>query len=139
MDFGNYLKELRDKQDISQRELADKSDVSNTEISRIESGERKKPSPKILKAIAPHLGTTYEDLMKKAGYIEELVDHKSYTELVYKDEDGNVADIIKQVKEMYAKDPSWTNMAFRISNELSEEDKKTIQSVAQALLNKYKK
>lgn len=139
MSFGEYIEELRIAQGLSQRQLADLSKVSNTEISRIESGERKKPSPVILKAIAPHLGTSYEDLMSKAGYIEETVDHKAYTEIVYKDENGKVVDIVKQVKEMYEKDPSWTTMAYRVLNELPPQDIEVIKAVAKNLLEKNKK
>lgn len=69
MSFGEYLKQIRLEKSISQRELAEKSGISNAEISRLESGERQKPSPDALKAIAPILGVTYEDLMDKAGYL----------------------------------------------------------------------
>lgn len=139
MSFGDYIKALRDKKNLSQRDIAELSKVSNTEISRIESGERKKPSPKILKAIAPHLGTSYEGLMSKAGYIEETIEHNAYTEFVYKDENGNVVDITKQVKEMYEKDPSWTTMAYRVLNELPAQDIEVIKAVAKNLLEKNKK
>lgn len=71
MTVGEYIKELRKENSISQRELADKSGISNAEISRIETGERQKPSPDILRKLAPHLGVSHEDLMNKAGYINE--------------------------------------------------------------------
>ena len=139
MSFGDYIKELRTSRDLSQRDVAELSKVSNTEISRIESGERKMPTPKILKAIAPHLGTSYENLMSKAGYIEETVDHNTYMEIVYKDENGSVVDIIKQVKEMFEKDPIWTTMAYRVLNELPIEDIEVIKAVAKNMLEKNKK
>lgn len=69
MEIGKYISELRNEKGLSQRKLAELSGVSNTEISRIESGERKKVSPEILKALAPHLGVSYEKLMEVAGYI----------------------------------------------------------------------
>jgi len=56
MSFGDFLKNLRNENNMSQRELSEKSGVSNAEISRIESGERKKASPMALKVIAPYLG-----------------------------------------------------------------------------------
>lgn len=70
MSLGEYLKQIRNEKLISQRELAEKSGISNAEISRIESGERQKPSPDALRAIAPVLGLSYETLMDKAGYID---------------------------------------------------------------------
>lgn len=69
MAFGEYLKELRKEKSLSQRVLSEKSGVSNAEISRIESGERLKPSPDTLRALAPVLCVQYEELMEKAGYL----------------------------------------------------------------------
>ena len=71
MDVGNYIKELRNKKSISQRQLAELSGISNAEISRIETGERQKPSPDVLRKLAPHLEVPYESLMQSAGYINE--------------------------------------------------------------------
>lgn len=139
MNFGKYIESLRMERDLSQRQLAELAGISNTEIWRIESGERKKPSPGILKVIAPHLCVTYEELMVKAGYIEETVEHKSYSELIYRDSDGNLADIIKKAKEMQRKDSDWANIAYRISTELSKDDINAIKAVAMSLLNKGKK
>lgn len=68
--FGDYLKSLRESKGLSQRQLAYLAGLSNTEISKLESGGRKKPSPAVLKKIAPHLGVPYEELLKKAGIIE---------------------------------------------------------------------
>lgn len=70
MSFGNYLKDLREKAGLSQRALAEKINVSNTEISRLESGERQKPSPSILSDLASHLRVSYEEIMKEAGYFD---------------------------------------------------------------------
>lgn len=71
MVFGEYLKSLRKEKSLSQRELAEKSGISNAEISRIETGNRKKPSPDVLRALAPILNVPYEELMDKAGYIND--------------------------------------------------------------------
>lgn len=67
--IGEFIKKLRNENYFTQRDLAEKSGVSNAEISRIETGERKKPSPLVLKAFAPYLGVTYEELMKEAGSV----------------------------------------------------------------------
>ena len=68
--FGDYLKSLREARELSQRQLAHMASLSNTEISKLESGERKKPSPAVLKKLAPHLKVSYEELLKAAGIIE---------------------------------------------------------------------
>lgn len=71
MDLGGYIKKLREKRGFSQRQLAYLSGMSNTEISRIESGERKNPSADILKKLAPHLGISIERLYAAAGYLPD--------------------------------------------------------------------
>ncbi len=53
---------------LSQRQLAAVSGLSNSEISRIESGERKSPSPHVLSALAAALDLPYDSLMKEAGH-----------------------------------------------------------------------
>jgi len=135
-ELGKFIEEIRTEKKISQRQLAEKSGISNTEVSRIESGERKNPSPPVLKAIAPNLGVSYEELMIKAGYIEESIDHSGYTEKVFRDERGNVVDISRRAKEMHEKDNDWANIAYRVSKELSSEDLAAIKAVAKSLLSK---
>lgn len=68
--IGDFIKVKRDDKGLSQRELARLCGVNNAEISRIESGERQKVSPAILRSLAPVLGVSYENLMSKAGYLE---------------------------------------------------------------------
>jgi transcriptional regulator with XRE-family HTH domain len=136
MKFGDYLKELRKTKGITQKELADLSGFSNAEISKIESGDRKKPSPDLLKAIAPPLDTPYEVLMTKAGYLEEVVNHNSYTEYIFKDDDGTLADIVRRAREMQEADSDWANIAYRVSRELSQEDVNAIKAIASSLLRK---
>ncbi|HHU48238.1 MAG TPA: helix-turn-helix transcriptional regulator [Clostridiales bacterium] len=136
MKFGEYLKELRKNKGITQKELADMSGFSNGEISKVESGDRKKPSPALLKAIAPHLGIPYEVLMNKAGYLEEVVDHSGYTEYIFKDDDGSLADIVRKAREMQEADSDWANIAYRVSRELSREDVEAIKAIANSLLRK---
>jgi transcriptional regulator with XRE-family HTH domain len=136
MQFGEYLSRLRKVRGITQKELAVLSGFSNGEISKIESGGRKKPSPALLKAIAPHLDTSYEVLMREAGYLEELVNHSAYTEHIFMDEEGKLADIVRRAKEMQENDGDWANIAYRISRELSQEDMEAIKAIANSLLRK---
>ncbi len=69
MTLQEFIKKLRKEQGLSQRELAEKSGISSAEISRIETGDRKKVSPDVLREIAPVLKVSYAELMDKAGYI----------------------------------------------------------------------
>ncbi len=138
MKFGEFLKNLRKEKGLSQRQLADLCNISNTEISRIESGKRQKPSPNILKAIAPYLGISYGELMTKAGYIEETIDHEKYTELIFRTEDGEFADTLKMAKNIHNKDSELLTIMNRVTSELPTEDITAIKEFANFYLNRNK-
>ncbi len=70
MSLGDFIKEKRTAKDMSQRDLAAKSDISNAEISRIEAGQRKDPSPTVLKALAKALDVPMSEMLQQAGVIE---------------------------------------------------------------------
>jgi len=61
MSLGQYLRDLRDKRDLSLREFAKKLECSAAFISDVELG-RRYPSEKVLKDMARVLGVTVEDL-----------------------------------------------------------------------------
>jgi transcriptional regulator with XRE-family HTH domain len=61
--LGEFVRELRDKQDLSVRELARKIDVSAPFLSDVELG-RRHPSDEVLRSIAAHLGTSVAELRK---------------------------------------------------------------------------
>lgn len=69
MHIGEFVRAERRKKGLSQRKLALLSGVSNSEISRIEAGQRKKPSPGVLRALAGPLGVSYEALLMHADYL----------------------------------------------------------------------
>lgn len=85
-EIGVYIETLRNKKGLSMRELGNLSGVSHSEISRIESGERVKPTAKILGKLSPHLSISNEKLLAVAGYIprHEIMaahDLSSYTNI----------------------------------------------------------
>ena len=61
------IKELRQKQGLSQNALAKTAGISQGVLSYIESGRTKNPRIDTLAAIAKALGVPIEKLMKKAG------------------------------------------------------------------------
>ncbi|EHQ87734.1 helix-turn-helix domain-containing protein [Desulfosporosinus youngiae] len=69
-DLGKFILEHRTAKNLSSRKLAELANISHTEIHRLEHGERKKPSPLVLKAIAIPLGVTFEEIMHASGYME---------------------------------------------------------------------
>lgn len=138
MKFGEFFKNIRTEKGLSQRQLAELSHISNTEISRIESGERRNPSPNILKSLAPHLGISYGELMIKAGYIDESIEHEKYTEHIFRKADGELADTIRLAKNIQDKDCEILTIMNRVACELPKEDIKAIKEFANFYLNKNK-
>lgn len=74
-DFGDYLKELRGKRSL--REMEKVTGLSHTYLSSLEKGfdprsqKERKPTPETLKKLSTSLNVSYDDLMLKAGYIDE--------------------------------------------------------------------
>lgn len=137
--IGSYIAQLRAEKKMSQRDLAEKSKISNTEISRIEAGKRNNPTPATLRALAEALNVEYSDLMKIAGYIEEVHENDKFYELVFKDESGEIVDVKRGVKDMFRKDEDWANVAYRVSRELTEEDRAILKDMALSFLKNKKK
>ncbi|MGM1048679.1 Transcriptional regulator, contains XRE-family HTH domain [Paenibacillus uliginis N3/975] len=76
--FGSYLKQLREERGWSMNQLAQAAEISGSQISRIENGLRGVPKPQTIRKIADALDGSYEELMKRAGYLEsEHTDQKS--------------------------------------------------------------
>lgn len=69
MEFGEYLKKLREKRGFSIRKLALAAGVSNSYLSQIETGQRGIPSHRILRKLARPLKVDYEELLRVAGYL----------------------------------------------------------------------
>ncbi|WP_254475889.1 helix-turn-helix domain-containing protein [Brevibacillus sp. HB1.4B] len=72
-EFGVFFARIREKSGYrSQRELADVSGVSHSTINRIEAGTHK-TKHETLKVLAAYLkGVTYEELLEKAGILEDI-------------------------------------------------------------------
>lgn len=135
MAFGAYLKQLRKRAGLSQRELEALSGISNAEISRIETGDRKKPSPISLKALAPHLGVSYAELMQRAGYIEEVHDRGSYEDVVWKNSDGEPVDSLRRsAQKIDARDSDLIRILDRAVDTSSDRDIETIKRILEGFL-----
>ena len=68
--FGEFMRDLRQKQRLSLRKVANQAVVSVTYLWQIEKGERT-PSAEILKKLAPIYEVTVQELLKVAGYFED--------------------------------------------------------------------
>ena len=105
MTLGEYLISARAERGVSQRELAEKCGISSAEISRVESGKRQKPSPTILKAVANALVISYPYLMSLAGYSQETHEEEQTFEQVFRDEDGQIVDVVRGVRRCSRRTP----------------------------------
>jgi transcriptional regulator with XRE-family HTH domain len=71
-DFGQYLKNLRLQQRLSLRDVAARTGMSYSYLTQIEHGRRKAPGPELLKRLAPVYGVPVRDLLKAAGYLDDV-------------------------------------------------------------------
>src|SRR5258708_39054452 len=69
--LGAHLARLREAAGLSLRQVEEgtEKEVSNAYLSQLENNKIAKPSPNILHALATVYKTSYEDLMKRAGYV----------------------------------------------------------------------
>ena len=72
--FGDFLKEKRQAKGWSKWKLYQESGVSYAHISLLETGEKNPPKPITLKKLSDSLGIPYEDLLDKAGYLNDIGD-----------------------------------------------------------------
>lgn len=135
MTFGEYIKKLRVELGLSQRELSEKSGISNAEISRLESGERQKPSPMVIKAIASHLDISYEELMVKAGYIEHVIDHDNFYEHIFKEDNGAFVDTYRKAKRISERDEELISILDRAVIKSSPEDIATMKKIISGFID----
>lgn len=67
--LGEFLKQLREKKNVSLREVEKDTGISNVYLSQLETGDRQKlPTPERLKKIASYYNVTINELLQKAGY-----------------------------------------------------------------------
>ncbi|MEL7565936.1 MAG: helix-turn-helix transcriptional regulator [Dehalobacterium sp.] len=71
--LGKYITDRRTAKNLSMRKLANLAHISHTEIYRLEAGERKNPSPFVLKSIAHALGINFDEIMQAAGYTNNFL------------------------------------------------------------------
>lgn len=69
MDFKDFLRERCRERGISLHRLALLCDLNQIYFYQSINKNKENPPPWVLRRAAPHLGTTYMDLMLAAGYI----------------------------------------------------------------------
>lgn len=70
-ELGRFIRQVRLSRGLTQAQLALYTGIGQAEISRIENGERKTPSPEYLRKIGEVLHIPPRQLLVLAGYINE--------------------------------------------------------------------
>lgn len=81
VEFGHYLRNLRESHGLSLSVAAVRAGISPAYLSRLENGERFKPSREILWRLGKLYGEDYERIIQAAGYSAELEFEKRWTRL----------------------------------------------------------
>jgi len=68
--MGHRLRELRLAKDLTHAQVGEAAGISRSYVSRLESGEVGLPSRDVLRRLAAVLGTSRDDLLRAAGYLE---------------------------------------------------------------------
>ncbi len=83
-DIGEFIKEQRERANLSLRRLADRAGISNPYLSQIERGIRR-PSAEILKRLSRALEISAESLYTRAGLIDEGPEAPTVVEAIESD------------------------------------------------------
>lgn len=108
-DFGQYIRSIRNEREMTIRQLELYSGVSNSYLSQLENGKRGIPSPDIIKKLAKGLRVDYNNLMVKAGYMEESDNNidpefqkfMDEVKVWYKDEPESKEEKLEMMKKMF--------------------------------------
>lgn len=126
---GELIKEGREKQNLSMRQLAELAKVSHSDISRIESGEREVPNPKILRKISKYIDVNYNDLMYAAGLGFQVTPLNPFLKRYYSSLKGHELD--EALINTLGSIENWESLVKSLKNRvetenISEEEKEII-------------
>jgi transcriptional regulator with XRE-family HTH domain len=85
IELGEFIRQQRQRANLSLRRLADRAGISNPYLSQIERGIRK-PSAQILKQLSRALSISAETLYSRAGLIEDGPNPPTVVEAIESDE-----------------------------------------------------
>ena len=74
-EFGRYLRELRKRAGLSQRDLAQRAGIDFTYLSKIENGRVDPPGEQTMRALATALGADAETLLARARKLPRDLKH----------------------------------------------------------------
>lgn len=95
--FGQFLRDLRQARNLTIHQVELYCVVSNSYISLLENGKRNIPSVKILKKLSQMYKVPFEELLQKAGYIDEIDDTQTTTTLKGSDLPPELQGIVDEI------------------------------------------
>lgn len=90
--IGEEIAKARENKGLSQRQLANAIGISNAEISKIESGEKEIPNPKLFRKISKVIGLNYNDMMEMVGLGGKLTPLNPFIKKHYENLKGEELD-----------------------------------------------
>lgn len=93
-DLGDFIRQQRERANLSLRRLAERAGISNPYLSQIERGIRK-PSAEILSRLSRALEISANSLYSKAGLMDEALESPTISEAI--DADGLLSPSQKKV------------------------------------------
>lgn len=126
---GELIKKGREEKNLSMRQLAELAKVSHSDISRIESGEREVPNPKILRKISKYIDVNYNDLMYAAGLGFQVTPLNPFLKRYYSSLKGHELDeaLINTLGSIENWEALVKSLRNRVETEnISEEEKEII-------------
>ncbi|WP_346206781.1 helix-turn-helix transcriptional regulator [Caldifermentibacillus hisashii] len=125
-EFGKYIKELRAKRELTIRQLEIYSGVSNSYLSQLENGKRGIPSPEILKKLSKGLKVPYDELMIKAGYLEEKAENNSLPKLTPKDERDIKKDLESIINNLENQGDGYASFDGQTLDDMDDEERELL-------------
>ena len=115
--IGEVIAEAREKKGLSQRQLAKLAKINNSELSKIESGIRKDPSPKILRKISKYIDVNYNDLMYAAGLGFQVTNLNPFLRSYYENLKGEQLE--DALVNTYANIKNWENLISSLTEKIN--------------------
>ena len=124
---GELVQKGREEQNLSMRQLAELAKVSHSDISRIESGEREVPNPKVLRKISKYIGVNYNDLMYASGLGAQVSPLNPYLIEHYKKLKGeDLKKALDSIESNMSNNEVVINSLRKSAEETTDEEKKEV-------------
>ncbi len=130
--IGEEIAKAREIAGLSQRQLAKLIGISNAELSKIESGEREVPNPRILRKMSKHINLNYYKMLHIIGLGAKGTPLNPFIENYYKNLKGDELNNAWMMAKSSIKN---NDVIIESINKQLEEDKKMDQEKKDNLID----